>query len=160
MVSPEIKVLLQVNPINVLNVLKSNQPCFQMNQNVKDLSSRMDPLNSILNDLSLLLIKSYFESYGRPPVHVAINVYARFDFRFFNSVILPIASLSGLNPFNLSACLLAVLRLKLSVTTQPPRTSFPVAGLPSGMGFPSAGLYTTLPGRTEGPRCFLHFIEC
>jgi|GEM_PF-7114129 len=47
-----------------------------------------------------------------------------------------------------AACLLAVLRLKLDVATLPPRTRFPVAGLPSGAGFPPAGFYTTLPGRT------------
>jgi hypothetical protein len=52
--------------------------------------------------------------------------------------------------FRLTACLLAVLRLKLCVATQPPRTHSPVAGLPSGTGFPPAGFYTTLPGRTEG----------
>ena len=40
----------------------------------------------------------------------------------------------------LTACLLAVLSLKLYVTTQPPRTRYPVAGLPSGAGFAPAGL--------------------
>ena len=38
----------------------------------------------------------------------------------------------------LTAYLLAVLRLKLNVTTQPPRTCYPVAGLPSGAGFTPA----------------------
>ena len=37
--------------------------------------------------------------------------------------------------FRLTAYLLAVLRLKLHVAIQPPRTRYPVAGLPSGMGF-------------------------
>ena len=41
----------------------------------------------------------------------------------------------------LTACLLAVLRLKLNVTTQPPRTCYPVAGLPSGAGFSPARLH-------------------
>ena len=36
----------------------------------------------------------------------------------------------------LTAYLLAVLRLKHVVTTMPPRTRYPVAGLPSGMVFP------------------------
>ncbi len=39
----------------------------------------------------------------------------------------------------LTACLLAVLRLKKNVTTLPPKTRYPVAGLPSGTGFPPAG---------------------
>ena len=41
----------------------------------------------------------------------------------------------------LTAYLLAVLRLKLGVTTQPPRTRYPVAGQPSGAGFTPAGLH-------------------
>jgi len=40
----------------------------------------------------------------------------------------------------LTACLLAVLRLKLYVATQPPRTRYPVAGLPSGAGCTPARL--------------------
>jgi hypothetical protein len=40
----------------------------------------------------------------------------------------------------LTACLLAVLRLKQCVATLPPRTRYPVAGQPSGAGFPPAGL--------------------
>ena len=42
--------------------------------------------------------------------------------------------------FRFTACLLAVLRLKLNVATQPPRTCYPVAGLPSGTGFAPARL--------------------
>jgi hypothetical protein len=42
--------------------------------------------------------------------------------------------------FRLTACLLAILRLKLNVTTQPPRTRYPVAGKPSGAGFAPARL--------------------
>jgi len=38
----------------------------------------------------------------------------------------------------LTAYLLAVLRLKSDVTTRPPRTCYPVDGLPSGAGFPPA----------------------
>jgi len=38
------------------------------------------------------------------------------------------------------ACLLAVLRLKRYVAISPPRTCYPAAGLPSGAGFPPAGL--------------------
>ncbi len=41
----------------------------------------------------------------------------------------------------LTAYLLAVLRLKLYVTVQPPRTRYPVAGLPSGAGFTPAELH-------------------
>ena len=51
--------------------------------------------------------------------------------------------------FRLTACLLAVLRLKLNVTTQPPRTCYPVAGLPTGRDSHPLD-YTTLPGRTVG----------
>ena len=43
--------------------------------------------------------------------------------------------------FRLTAYLLAILRLKLYVTIEPPRTRYPVAGLPSGAGFPPAGLH-------------------
>ena len=43
--------------------------------------------------------------------------------------------------FRLTACLLAVLRLKLYVTIQPPRTRYPVAGQPSGAGFSPARLH-------------------
>jgi len=39
----------------------------------------------------------------------------------------------------LTACLLAILRLKKDVTTLPPKTRYPVAGLPSGAGFSPAG---------------------
>jgi len=38
------------------------------------------------------------------------------------------------SPFWITACLFAVLRLKLTVTSQPPRTRYPVDGLPSGAG--------------------------
>ncbi|MFH2122301.1 MAG: hypothetical protein ABIJ50_02275, partial [Pseudomonadota bacterium] len=34
-----------------------------------------------------------------------------------------------------------ILRLKLYVTIQPPRTCYPVAGLPSGAGITPAGLH-------------------
>ena len=40
-----------------------------------------------------------------------------------------------------TACLLAILRLKLFVITKPPKTRYPVAGLPSGAGFTPAGLH-------------------
>ena len=43
--------------------------------------------------------------------------------------------------FWLTAYLLAVLRLKLPVTRKPPKTRYPVAGLPSGAGFPPAELH-------------------
>jgi hypothetical protein len=43
--------------------------------------------------------------------------------------------------FRFTAYLLAVLRLKLTVTSQPPRTRYPVAGQPSGTGFSPAGLH-------------------
>jgi len=43
--------------------------------------------------------------------------------------------------FWLTAYLLAVLRLKLPVTRKPPKTCYPVAGLPSGAGFPPAELH-------------------
>jgi|GEM_PF-871875 len=43
--------------------------------------------------------------------------------------------------FRLTAYLLAVRRLKLGVTTQSPRTRYPVAGQPSGTGLPPAGLH-------------------
>jgi hypothetical protein len=53
--------------------------------------------------------------------------------------------LTRLYPFNLCglrpACLLAVLRLKLIVTNQPPKTCYPVAGLPSGVGFSPTRLH-------------------
>lgn len=41
----------------------------------------------------------------------------------------------------LTAYLRAVLRLKHDVTLMPPRTRYPVAGLPSGAGFPPAELH-------------------
>jgi len=52
----------------------------------------------------------------------------------------PTRHLRGSIPSTLrhTAYLLAVLRLKLYVTTQPPRTCYPVAGLPSGTGFAPA----------------------
>ena len=43
--------------------------------------------------------------------------------------------------FWLTAYLLAVLRLKRCVTTAPPRTRYPVDGLPSGAGFSPARLH-------------------
>ena len=43
--------------------------------------------------------------------------------------------------FLLTAYLLAVLRLKLYVAIQPPRTCCPVVGQPSGAGFTPAGLH-------------------
>ena len=43
--------------------------------------------------------------------------------------------------FRFTAYLLAILRLKLTVTSQPPRTRYPVVDLPSGTGFPPAGLH-------------------
>ena len=43
--------------------------------------------------------------------------------------------------FRLTAYLLAVLRLKLYVAIQPPRTCYPVAGQPSEAGFAPAGLH-------------------
>jgi hypothetical protein len=62
------------------------------------------------------------------------------DFHFYYSVVLPIATITGLNPFNLwlTAYLLAILRLKLYVTIEPPKTCYPVAGQPSGAGFTPA----------------------
>jgi hypothetical protein len=52
----------------------------------------------------------------------------------------PLRQLRGSIPstFRLTACLLAVLRLKLHITIQPPKTRYPVVGLPSGAGFPPA----------------------
>jgi len=35
----------------------------------------------------------------------------------------------------------AVLRLKTNCAINPPRTRYPVAGLPSGTGYPPAGLH-------------------
>jgi hypothetical protein len=54
----------------------------------------------------------------------------------------PTSHLRGSFPstLRLTACLLAVLRLKLYVAIQPPRTRYPVAGQPSGTGFPPARL--------------------
>jgi hypothetical protein len=43
--------------------------------------------------------------------------------------------------FRFTAYLLAILRLKLPVTSQSPRTRYPVAGLPSGAGFTPAELH-------------------
>ena len=63
------------------------------------------------------------------------------------STILTVSSLStrhlrGSIPstFRLTAYRLAVLRLKPDVTIRPPMTRYPVAGLPSGAGFPPAEL--------------------
>ena len=42
--------------------------------------------------------------------------------------------------FRLTACLLAVLRLKPAVTSRPPRTCYPVVGQPSGAGVTPAKL--------------------
>ena len=55
----------------------------------------------------------------------------------------PTRQLRGSFPsaFRFTAYLLAVLRLKLTVTSQPPRTRYPVAGQPSGTGFSPAGLH-------------------
>ena len=52
----------------------------------------------------------------------------------------PLRRLRGSIPstFRLTACLLAVLRLKPGVTTRPPRTRYPVDSLPSGAGFTPA----------------------
>src|SRR3990172_7072346 len=54
----------------------------------------------------------------------------------------PTRQLRGSIPstLRLTAYLLAVLRLKSDVTTRPPRTRYPVDGLPSGAGFSPAGL--------------------
>jgi hypothetical protein len=63
----------------------------------------------------------------------------------------PTRQLRGSIPstLRLTACLLAVLRLKLTVVSQPPRTRYPVDGLPSGAGGGFHPLdYATLPGRT------------
>ena len=49
------------------------------------------------------------------------------------------------SPFRITACLLAVLRLKRYVTTEPPRTRYPVANLPSGAGVSPAGLLRPCP---------------
>ena len=40
--------------------------------------------------------------------------------------------------FRLTAYLLAILHLKLSVSIKSPKTRYPVVGLPSGKGFPPA----------------------
>jgi len=40
--------------------------------------------------------------------------------------------------------------IEISFLDSPYVLHSPVAGLPSGMGFPPAGFYTTLPGRTQG----------
>jgi hypothetical protein len=55
----------------------------------------------------------------------------------------PTRQLRGSIPstLRLTAYLLAVLRLKLYVTMQPPRTCYPVVGRPSGAGFTPAGLH-------------------
>ncbi|MCI5114084.1 MAG: hypothetical protein D3912_04495 [Candidatus Electrothrix sp. AX1] len=68
------------------------------------------------------------------------NSGACVDFHFYYSVLLPNATITGLNPFNLwlTAYLFAILRLKLRVATQPPKTRYPVAGQPSGAGFTPA----------------------
>ena len=54
----------------------------------------------------------------------------------------PVRCLRGSIPsaLRLAAYLLAVLRLKLIVTKQPPKTCYPVAGLPSGAGVTPARL--------------------
>jgi hypothetical protein len=70
-------------------------------------------------------------------------------------MVLAVVSNSYLGPtpehstFRLSACLLAVLRLKLDVTIQPPRNHYPVLGhdLPGQDSHPLD--YATLPGRTK-----------
>lgn len=55
---------------------------------------------------------------------------------------LPLRHFRGSFPstIRLTACLLAVLRLKHDVTTMPPRTCYPVVGQPSGTGFSPARL--------------------
>ena len=50
--------------------------------------------------------------------------------------------------FRFTACLLAILRLKLYVTIKPPRARYPVVGRPSAAGSHPLK-YTTLPGRTQ-----------
>ncbi len=54
----------------------------------------------------------------------------------------PFRALRGSIPstLRLAACLLAVLRMKNAVTSRPPRTCYPVAGLPSGTGVTPARL--------------------
>jgi hypothetical protein len=66
--------------------------------------------------------------------------YIHIDFRLQKSVVLPNNQLRGSIPstLRLMAYLLAVLRLKLCVATQPPRTCYPMAGLPFGTGFTPA----------------------
>ena len=61
------------------------------------------------------------------------------------------------SPFRITAYLLAVLRLKLTVASQPPRTRYPVDGLPSGAGFPPAGLHDL--ARPHIGRCPYLFLK-
>jgi len=59
---------------------------------------------------------------------------------FLTVLSFPTQQLRGSIPstFRLTAYLLAALRLKSDVTTKPPRTRYPVDGLPSGAGFTPA----------------------
>jgi hypothetical protein len=75
--------------------------------------------------------------------HLAFNDDVCVDFHLFNNVVLPTWQLRGSIPstFRLTACLLAILRLKLYVTIKPPRTRYPVVGRPSGTGFTPARIH-------------------
>jgi len=68
---------------------------------------------------------------------LAINADIHFDFHLVNNVVFPIFLLTRLIPFStwLTACLLAVLRLKKVVTHFPPKTRYPMDGHPFGTGF-------------------------
>ena len=75
---------------------------------------------------------------------LAINVDTHFDFRLVNNVVFPIYSAyeaRSLQRFWLTACLLAVLRLKRVVTHFPPKTRYPMDGHPFGTGFAPARIH-------------------
>jgi len=81
---------------------------------------------------------------------LAISVDVCVDFHFLNSVVLPIFPFRGSIPstLRLTACLLAVLRIKPDVTIRSSRTCYPVVGhLPGRDSHPL--VCTTLPGRNS-----------
>jgi hypothetical protein len=84
----------------------------------------------------------------------------RVDFHHFNSVVLSQLLISGLNPFNLSACGLhaCVLRLKYRITPVPPRISYPAAASLPGRDLHPLE-YATLPSRTKIAFRFLAFTD-
>ncbi|MBU0908049.1 MAG: hypothetical protein KJ717_00680 [Proteobacteria bacterium] len=80
---------------------------------------------------------------------------------FITELSFPTRQLRGSIPstFRLTACLLAVLRLKLYVTIQPPRTCYPVVGQPSGAGFTPAELDLARP-HNKSVSFYIYSAEC